>query len=243
MTRVICFDLDGTLLPMDTEVFIVQYLKELTPHMAHIIPPDKLVDLILDATLAMIDSEDGNVTNEEIFARRFLARSGLKREEIWPLFDRFYEEHFSGLQKYVHEAPISRQVVEAALDRGFRVAVATNPVFPKAAIRERMRWAGVDDLVEWVSVYEETHWCKPRPEYYREVAQAMGVDTEACIMVGNDMQEDMVASTVGMKTYFVKDCRIDRGEPAYRPDQEGTLAELLEDLKDGKGIFAPIKVG
>ncbi|EGK07052.1 haloacid dehalogenase domain protein [Desmospora sp. 8437] len=238
MLKVLCFDLDGTLLPMDTEIFIGSYMKELAPYMEEILPQDKLIPLIWDATQTMIGDQDGSRTNEEVFTERFLSRSGLKKEEVWPTFDKFYSEHFPTLKQYVQPSPRSRQVVETALDRGYRVAVATNPVFPKEAIRERMCWAQVEDLVEWVSVYEETHFCKPNPGYYREVAAAMGVSPEECAMIGNDVQEDLVAGTVGMKTYLVTDCLIDRGEPAYRPDQKGTMEELLAEIRERKGIFA-----
>ncbi|MDR6226817.1 HAD family hydrolase [Desmospora profundinema] len=238
MFKVVCFDLDGTLLPMDTEAFVEQYLKELAPFLAPVLSPNKLVPLIWDATRTMIENTDPTRTNEEVFQERFLSRSGFKRDEIWPMFDRFYSEHFPTMKQYVEPGPLGRQVVEAALSGGYRVAVATNPVFPKAAIRERMRWADVDDLVEWVSVYEETHHCKPQPGYYREVAERMGAAPEECLMVGNDLQEDMVAKGVGMKTYLVTDWLIDRGHPVYEPDQRGTMEELLRDLKEKRGLFS-----
>ncbi|OYD08497.1 HAD family hydrolase [Paludifilum halophilum] len=242
MVKVCCFDLDGTLLPMDMEAFVRHYLEELAPHVAHLLSPDRLVSLIWDATKAMIENDNPDSTNEEVFQRRFLSQSGLKREEIWPLFERFYREHFPKLKAYVQPTPLSRQVVEAALERGYRVIVATNPVFPRDAIWERIRWGRVEDLIDWATVYEETHYCKPNPKYYQEIIHRLGVQPEECVMIGNDMQEDMVAKTVGMKTYFLKDCRIDRGDPAYRPDQEGSLSELLEDIRCGQGVFSR-KVG
>ncbi|MFD1425942.1 HAD superfamily hydrolase (TIGR01509 family) [Kroppenstedtia sanguinis] len=238
MLKVLCFDLDGTLLPMDSKVFIRSYMKELALYMEEILPQDKLVPLIWDATETMIGDPDGSCTNEQVFTERFLSQAGLKKEEIWPIFDKFYSERFPRLKQQVQPSPRSRKVLETALDRGYRVAVATNPVFPGVAIRERMRWAQVEDLVEWVSVYEETHFCKPNPDYYREVAAAMGVSPEECAMIGNDVQEDLVAGTIGMKTYLVTDCLIDRGEPTYQPDQKGTMEELLTEIQEGKGIFA-----
>ena len=45
MLKVLCFDLDGTLLPMDIESFIGHYMKELAPYMAKILPEDKLIPL------------------------------------------------------------------------------------------------------------------------------------------------------------------------------------------------------
>lgn len=238
MIKACLFDLDGTLLPMDTDRFVEIYLKALTPHVAHLIPQDKLVPMIWKATMAMIESQECELTNEQVFEREFLKLAGLKKEEIWPEFDRFYEVEFPKLQQYTGHNPIAREVVQAALERGYKVAVATNPVFPKAAIMERMRWAGVADLpFEWVTVYEETHYCKPRPQYYREVAEHLDVQPEECVMIGNDMQEDMVASTIGMKTFFLSEHRIDRGKPSYRVDQEGSLTDLLEAIRTGTGVF------
>jgi HAD superfamily hydrolase (TIGR01509 family) len=238
MIKALLFDLDGTLLPMDTEHFVEVYLKTLAQYVAPFIPKDKLVPMIWKATMAMIQSEESHLTNEQVFEREFLKLAGMKREEIWPVFDRFYEEEFHKLREHVGYDPTARQVVMAALEKGYKVAVATNPVFPRRAIWERLRWVGVDDLpLAHVTVYEETCFCKPHPRYYLEVAKRLGVKPEECVMIGNDMQEDMVASTVGMKTFFLKEYRIDRGRPSFTVDQEGSLADLLESIRKNTGIF------
>ena len=156
MIKACLFDLDGTLLPLDTESFVRIYLKELAGKVKHLIAPDQLIQTIWEATEAMIKSGDGTRTNEQIFEREFLKRSGLDREIIWPLFNQFYEQDFPKLSKYTKVSPLSRKVVQAAVDHGYKVAVATNPVFPKAAIMERLKWAGINDLpFQWVTVYEE----------------------------------------------------------------------------------------
>ncbi|MFC7440347.1 HAD family hydrolase [Laceyella putida] len=239
MIKACLFDLDGTLLPMDTEAFVKIYLGALAPQVAHLIPPDKLVKMIWHATEEMIKNVDENVTNEQVFERVFLQLCGLNKGDIWPIFDRFYRDEFPKLKGHVGHNPLMREVVQAAVDKGYKVAVATNPVFPKEAIHERMRWAGVDDLpFEVVTVYEEMHFCKPQPKYYLEVAKRLGVQPDECVMIGNDMQEDMVASTVGMKTYYLHQHRIDRGRPVYPFDMEGTAEELLAAIREGKGVFA-----
>ncbi|MBH8604056.1 HAD family hydrolase [Thermoactinomyces sp. CICC 10522] len=238
MIKACLFDLDGTLLPLDTEAFVKVYLQALAPYVAHVVPPDKLVPIIWKATGAMIENDQADLTNEEVFTRAFLQLSGLEKEEIWPLFDRFYKEEFPKLEKHAEKSALARQVVQAALDRGYQVAVATNPVFPREAIYERLRWAGLDDLpFATVTVYEETHFCKPHPSYYREVAGRLGVSPEECVMIGNDMQEDMVASVVGMRTFFLKEYRIDRGRPSYDFDQEGTMEDLFQSICKGTGVF------
>lgn len=238
MSKACLFDLDGTLLPMDTEAFVKIYLGSLAPQVAHLIPPDKLVKMIWQATEEMIKNTDRSLTNAEVFEQSFLKRCGLNREDIWPIFDQFYRDEFPKLQDHVGYHPLMREVVLAAVDRGYKVAVATNPVFPKEAIHERMRWAGVADLpFEVITIYEEMHFCKPQPQYYLEVAERLGVKPSECIMIGNDMQEDMIASTTGMKTYYLDQHRIDRGQPRYPFDMEGTVEELLAAIREGKGIF------
>lgn len=239
MIRACLFDLDGTLLPLDTESFVRIYLKELAGKVKHLIAPDKLIQSIWEATEAMIKSEEEKQTNEQIFEREFIKRTGLDRETIWPSFNQFYEQDFPKLSKYTKASPWSRKVVQAAIDHGYKVAVATNPVFPRAAIMERLKWAGIDDLpFEWVTVYEEAHFCKPNPKYYLEVAAKIGVPPEECVMIGNDMQEDMVAGTTGMKTYFLKsEYQIDRGRPVYPIDDAGDLPALFEAIQKKTGVF------
>ena len=57
-------------------------------------------------------------------------------------------------------------------------------------------------------------------------------------MVGNDVQEDMVASELGLKTYLVTDYTIDRGKSNYKIDQRGTLTQLKDQIGEKQGIFA-----
>lgn len=238
--KAVLFDLDGTLLPMDTDAFVHQYLKVLTPYVAHLIPPEIFVSSLWKATELMIRNKEAHLTNEEVFVKEFCNLTGVEKEQVWPTFDRFYEEEFPKL--HIHTEPIpdlSRKVIQSSLDRGYRVVVATNPVFPGAAIRERLKWAGIDDLpIEFVTMYEETHFCKPNQEYYLEVVERLALQPDECVMVGNDRQEDLAASLAGLKTYYINQCRIDRGEPAFVPDQEGTLDDLYHAINQKQGIFA-----
>ncbi|MBA4601874.1 HAD family hydrolase [Thermoactinomyces mirandus] len=238
MIKACLFDLDGTLLPMDTMAFAKVYLNALASKVKHLISPQKLIKAIWQATEAVIRNDEEDLTNEQVFEREFIHLTGIRREEIWPYFDDFYAHEFPALSKYTQMSPLSRKVVETAILNGYKVVVATNPVFPEMAILERLRWAKIDDLpFEWITVYENSHFCKPNPRYYLSVAEKIGVHPEECVMIGNDMQEDMVASTVGMKTFFLTDYRIDLGKPVYPVDEEGSLQDLLAALENRTGPF------
>ncbi len=235
----ILFDLDGTLLEMHTEPFVHQYLKELGAYIGDRYDAQKLLALVWDATRAMIKSDDPGKTNEEVFTEHFLAKSGLSKEEIWPVFDAFYREVFPGLSHLTYPSLWAKKLVEAAKAHGFRVAVATNPVFPRDAIYSRLAWIDLSaDHFDLVTVYEESHYTKPNPGYFLEICGKLGVRPEECVMVGNHMQEDMVAGTLGMKTFLVTNYLEDRGEPVYEVDQRGTLAELYEAIVNRTGVFA-----
>ncbi|MEX2103791.1 MAG: HAD family hydrolase [Bacilli bacterium] len=237
--KALCFDLDGTLLQMDTEHFIESYMKSLSEHMAPIIKPEDLNRWLWASTKEMIMNNDSTKTNEEVFGVHFLSQCKMDRDTVWPHLDEFYSSKFSLLKQYTEPSPISRQVVQTALDEGYKVIIATNPVFPRVAIQERMKWIEIDDLpIVWVTVYEEAHHCKPKPGYYKEIAAKVNVLPEECVMIGNDMQEDMVASTIGMKTYLVTNHILDHGQPTYVVDEKGTIEELYTSIKNRTGLFS-----
>ncbi|OEF97090.1 HAD family hydrolase [Desulfuribacillus alkaliarsenatis] len=238
MKKAILFDLDGTLLPMDTDRFIKNYMRELAKKVAHIVDPEEFSKALWAGTSAMIKNRDDSITNEQVFEESFLPLIKLEKQAIWPTLDEFYANTFPTLSHLSSPTPIAKQVIEAALKQGYKVAVATNPVFPKVAIYERIKWAGLDDSVfSHITVYENSYFTKPHPQYYQHISNQLQVNPENCIMVGNDKQEDMAASAIGMKTYLVEDWLIDRGESLYNIDGQGTLAHLYEQLVNRSGLF------
>ncbi|MFW6007472.1 MAG: hypothetical protein ACOCQ5_05725, partial [Halanaerobiales bacterium] len=57
----------------------------------------------------------------------------------------------------------------------------------------------------------------------------METDTGKCIMIGNDVQEDLAAKRAGIKTYLVEDYIIEsEEEEPIIPDWRGNLAELIK---------------
>lgn len=233
------FDLDGTLLGMRTEEFVLQYLGEISKFLGDRFDTKMVIKAILDATKAMIMSQEPDKTNEQVFIENFVALSGISKEEIWPIFDQFYQEVFPTLSHLTYPSSLAKQIVEAAKEAGYRVVVATNPVFPKDAIMSRLAWIELSpEDFDLVTVYEESHHTKPNLGYFQEICERIGVTPADCIMIGNHMQEDMVASKLGMKTFLVTDYLENRGEPVYPVDQQGTMQELFKEIQNRRGVFA-----
>ena len=51
----------------------------------------------------------------------------------------------------------------------------------------------------------------------------LDLEPENCLMIGNDVQEDLVAGQLGMKTFLVTDYLINRTGEEPRCDWQGTL--------------------
>jgi len=227
--RVLLFDLDGTLLGLDIDAFVPVYFGALARRFEGILPASTLTEAVLAATWTMISDRDLSRSNEEVFWGDFLPRVGIAREKLDPLFNAFYRDDFTSLSHLATALPEARLVLERAVAKGYTLVLATNPLFPRVAIRERMRWGRIDDFpFALVTAYEDMHACKPHPEYYQEILTRVGARPEECLMVGNDVQEDLAASLVGIRTFLVEGPYLrDKGEPRYRPDLRGTLTDLI----------------
>jgi FMN phosphatase YigB (HAD superfamily) len=228
--RGVLFDLDGTLLDIKLGPFFREYFAALGPVVADVLGNGDNVTAGLDAVLGATEAMSlphATQTNQVVFNERFheLTGADLDLEEYAVVFERFYAEIFPSLRGGIGPLPGARRAVETALDLGLRVAIATNPIFPRSAIEERMRWAGVHDLpVHVVTSYETMHAAKPHPSYFLETAAMLGVKARESVMVGDDRVLDMTAADVGMRTFYVGD------DIPAACDWNGTLDELTELL-------------
>ena len=232
MITTIFFDLDGTLLPMDQDLFTKTYFGLLAQKMAPLgYEPEKLIGAIWQGIGAMVRN-DGRRTNEEAFWDVFQTRWDRDVLADRPAFEAFYRDDFGGAQSSCGFQPDAAALVRDLKQAGKRVILATNPIFPAIATRQRIAWAGLSpEDFEWVTTYENTGYCKPNPRYYQDILQCRGLKAEECLMVGNDTEEDMAAETLGMEVYLLTDCLIDRSGQGPERWPHGGFPELRRFLR------------
>ena len=230
--KAVLFDLDGTLLPMDNDYFVKTYLKLLAAKMAgHGYDPNELVSGIWKGTGAMIKN-DGSVTNETAFWNAFdnLFSRDTRKDE--PLFDEFYKNEFQSAKSVCGFEPMAKTVIDEIKNMGYKTALATNPVFPAIATRSRIMWAGLSpEDFEFFTTYENSSFCKPNLQYYLDAAQRLSCEPSQCLMVGNDVDDDMVAENVGMKTFLLTDNLINRKNADISRYERGSFSDLLKYIK------------
>ena len=205
MITTILFDLDGTLLPMDQDRFTKAYFANLGKAMASSLDPAELIDAVWAGTKAMIKN-DGSVTNETAFWKKYAEIFGEEARAEEPAFANFYEHHFADAKGSCGQNPLIPELIRDLKAAGYKLMVATNPLFPMTAQVQRITWAGLDpnDFVR-ITSYENSSFCKPNPKYYSEILSAIGSQPDETLMVGNDVRDDMAAKAVGAEVFLLTD--------------------------------------
>lgn len=234
--RALLLDLDNTLLINDMETFAPRYYEALLHKVEPYCFRGRFLEALGSGIRAMSGNDGSDGTNEQVFYGRFFSLVGVPRETLMPVLADFYEHEFHDLSVLTRRDPLAFPLVELAFQRGYQVAIATQPLFPLAAIRARLSWAGVGaELFDYafVSSFEVMGASKPRPRFFRTILEALGRAPEECLMVGDSVTADMPAADLGIKTFWV-----DRGQEA-RPsrvpcDARGDLADLIDLVKTGR---------
>lgn len=231
MITTILFDLDGTLLPMDQELFIKTYFKALAARFAPLgYDPQKLINGVWKDTQAMVKNT-GEQTNEEIFWNTFAELFGEQIRDDIPVFEDFYRNEFQQARSVCGKNPKAKETIDHARALGYRVILATNPLFPSIATESRIRWAGLEpEDFEFYTTYENSRYCKPNPAYFQEILTHANVHPEECLMVGNDTAEDLAAATLGIQAFLLTDCLINRNSTDITQYPHGSFDTLITYL-------------
>ncbi|MBQ3489033.1 MAG: HAD family hydrolase [Clostridia bacterium] len=226
----VLFDLDGTLLPMDNDVFVQTYFGLLAKKVASLgYEKEPLISALWKGTAKMVKN-DGTKTNAEVFWTVMENVFGKKIYDDISVFDSFYGNEFHGAASVTFPTPLAQKAVDLARECADRVILATNPFFPTVAVRSRLSWANVaPESFDLITTYENSHFCKPNPAYYTEIAEKMGLNPKNCLMVGNNEIEDIAAAqSLGMDTFYLCDYPVSKGEGPETP--KGSFEELLAFL-------------
>lgn len=207
MIKAILFDLDGTLLPMDEEVFTKAYFSLLCQKVApYGYEPKQLISTIWAGTKQMMKN-DGSKSNEQAFWEVFAQNYGEERMKDKELFDSFYAHEFTQTKAVCEENPLAKEIVRYAREKFGRVVLSTNPIFPKVGTLTRMGFIGLtEEDFDLVTTYENSRFCKPNPAYFQDILQRFSLSPNEVILFGNNESEDGdCAYRCGIRCYLVGD--------------------------------------
>ncbi len=238
MIKTILLDLDDTLLGNPTEAFVHNYLALLDDFLAEHMGLSNAHQAILQATGEVIGNQDPRTNNLETFFAALQGRLPIERAAFQAAMEMFYRDVYPQLAQTTQPHPGVAKMVSAFLARGLQIVVATSPIFPRVAIEQRLAWAGVPvDAVPFalVTTLENMHYTKPHSAYYEEALARVGVQADEAIMVGNNVQNDILpAHQAGLHTFWVcldSDAQGTQGA-SVMVDGHGSLADFACRVQD-----------
>ncbi|MGN0158372.1 MAG: HAD family hydrolase [Brotaphodocola sp.] len=228
----ILFDLDGTLLPMDNDYFLKGYFHLLGQVGIDCGYKEGTFLAAMNRGVCAVVKNDGSCTNENRFwntAAEFLGKGFYRHKDK---FEYFYRNEFYRAKRFTEPTGLAEKAVNIARRKARKVILATSPLFPASGVYARMEWAGLrPEQFDWITDYSNSCTCKPNPWYYREITKKLELDPKKCLMIGNNVQEDVeAASAAGMDSFLVTDCLINKtGEKVDCP--QGSFEAMMEYLE------------
>src|SRR5512143_3790814 len=239
MPFTLLLDLDDTLLDTNVGEFVPAYFQALAKHLSRWVKPVAMLPALMSGTQSMLANQDPSFTLQAVFDRDFYTRLGVAKAELHGAIEDFYDHALHLLSAVTKQRTGARELIDWAQAQGYRVVVATDPLFPRKAVYERIRWAGlVPERFELISSYETFHFTKSHPEYYAELLGQLGWQDGPVLMVGNDEERDLARGRdLGAMTYQVHGAPaavVASATQARYPSRvvgRGTLLELREWLE------------
>jgi len=228
MIQAILFDIEGTLINLDTAKFIQNYLGILAPRFAHLLSPDKFTKHLLKSIDNIQKEPKPGQTVVQTFLDDLSKATGQSVQVLRPIFEEFYAADFPALRCLVQANPQGVKVVEYAIQQGFLTAILSNPLIPLIAMEEQIRWAGLTpEHFKVIATLDNFHYCKPHPGFFQEVADNLGFRPQNCLIVTKNI-DDLICKELGMKTFVVDGIGLE-----VQTDYSGSLDDLYRLISQG----------
>lgn len=221
--KAVILDWGGTLTPWHALDHEALWREVCAPHF-----PQEQVAAIAAAVHAaeiaywrLCETEQRSATLDHVFAR-----AGVRpHAELLDTYFRLWEPH-------TYTDPDVAPLLCTLRERGIRVGVLSNTMWPRALHERVFLRDNVLDLIDGAVYSSEIPWTKPHPEAFRAAMAAIGVsDPASCVFVGDRPYDDIYgAKSLGMRTVLIPNSTV----PGYDggvPDAVITrLSELLPHL-------------
>jgi FMN phosphatase YigB (HAD superfamily) len=194
MIHTVLLDLDDTLLVNSMDRFLPAYFQRLGAYLSDLVDPERMLAALMAGTGAMLANEHATRRLERVFGDVFYPQLGLDEDALRGHIEHFYTAIFPELQPLTEVYPGAKRFIEHLFAEDYEVVIATNPLFPRLAIEERLRWAEIpveecDYAV--VTSLENFHFTKSSPAYYTEILGLLGRPLSEAVMIGNEIANDL----------------------------------------------------
>ena len=205
MTLTVLFDLDDTLLQLNTRDFVPAYFNALGKAFSDLGPADQIIRQTQFAVSLMDTNQDPTVLLSEVFAENFYPPLGTTKVEQEEKLAAFYRDTYPELRQIVGVISEARTLIDWCKAQGFQIVVATNPIFPEPATHHRILWAGLEPQeFSFFTSFDNCHFTKPNMAYYAECLGRLGWPEGQVVMIGDTLSFDLLPmEKMGYPTFWV----------------------------------------
>ncbi len=207
MIKAVLLDLDNTLLHNPDSEFAAAFRLRFGRHLADCCGIEHGLEGLRRGMRAIYEGRDGQATNAAVARSGLATALSLSEDAASSALESFYASSYRELQSLT--APVGRadELVACLLGQDVLVAIATNPLYPESAIRQRLAWAGLEQFLEdfaFITHSENMHFAKPETAYYTETIARVGVEPDEALMVGDHETNDIgPARSLGIHTWQI----------------------------------------
>ena len=220
--RAVIFDWGGTLTPWHTFDQQALWRGVCTQHFPD--RADALAAAIWAAELELWQATGSTRTSATL--DQMFDRAGLVPTEA------FLASYFEAWDPHTFTDPEVPPLMRGLRERGLRVGVLSNTMWPRSAHERVFIRDNVLDLIDGAVYSSEIPWSKPHREAFRAAMAAVGVhEPAACVFVGDRPYDDVHgAKSIGMRAVLIPNSDVPPFESAA-PDAVITrLSELTRHL-------------
>ncbi|MCD8119836.1 MAG: HAD family hydrolase [Lachnospiraceae bacterium] len=225
----IIFDLDGTLLPMEQDAFEDTFYKSLHHYFQGLgYESEALKNALENGMTAMLEN-NGFQSNREAFETVIDTAYGKKASKFFRDYKKYFRKDFDIARLNTRPIPDAPNCIRTLQTKGYSLVLASSPFLPEEAILKELDWAGLSrhDFL-YIATYENSCYAKTNLQFYRSLPKKIGRTPGDCLVVGNDVAEDMCAVAVGFDVFLIKDCLVNRKELDYCDCKQGSFGSFLE---------------
>ena len=209
MIKAVLLDLDNTLLRNPDRQWVANFRQAWDRHFAARYGIEEASEALRHA-IGQLNREPATYrANADTILDALALEMPLGNAELRAAVASFYAEDYCRLKATTAPIDLAAELVQSLLEQNLLVAIATNPLFPEAATRERIGWAGLSTFVSdfaFITHSENMRFAKPSPAYYAETVARVGVEPDETLLVGDSALNDIApASAIGIHTWQVND--------------------------------------
>jgi FMN phosphatase YigB (HAD superfamily) len=223
--RVVLVDLDGTLVRVARRRLTTAMLALGARRFRPLLGPLAFARAYAAAT-GRVKANESRHTNHELLVDELRRRSGASAGEIEALIDSFVALDMPRMGPCFAPVRGAREMLLVALELGYELVLATNPMWPRAAAQFRLDQGGLGDVpFTFVAHSRVMTRSKPSRDYFAELLRHVGAAPEECVMIGDDPLKDSSGAELGIRTVLVG-ADDGRAAPARTGPPIGSRAEV-----------------